>query len=139
VIAEAPAVQMRVNFSRNWSHVDDVPGPDNRLDNQPRWSGNLGADYKSGPWNAGGNFSYVSGGWTRISANQSAYGLAQRNLEAYLAYRFDPKNQLRLSLQNMLKTGSSNVSRYQDALATRDFAVDKEGYLGWRLQYELKF
>jgi outer membrane receptor for ferrienterochelin and colicins len=139
VIAEAPAIQMRVNFSRNWSHVDDVPGPDNRLDNQPRWSGNLGADYKSGPWNTGGNFSYVSGGWARTSVNQFSYGTAQRNLEAYLAYRFDPKNQLRLSLQNMLKTGSSNVSRYQDALATRDFAVDKEGYLGWRLQYELKF
>jgi outer membrane receptor for ferrienterochelin and colicins len=139
VIAEAPAIQMRVNFSRNWSSVDDVPGPDNRLDNQPRWSGNLGADYKSGPWSTGGNFSYVSGGWTRTSVNQSAYGLAQRTLEAYLAYRFDLKNQLRLSLLNMLKTGSTSVSRYEDASATRDFATYREGYLGWRLQYERKF
>jgi outer membrane receptor protein involved in Fe transport len=139
VIAEAPAIQMRVNFARNWSTVDDVPGPDNRLDNQPRWSGNLGADYKSGAWTAGGNLAYVSGGWTRTTINQFNYGSAQRTLEAYAAYRFDLKNQLRLSLQNVLKTDSSSVSRYQDEMATRDFASYREGYLGWRLQYELKF
>jgi hypothetical protein len=139
VIAEAPAIQMRINFGRNWSHVDDLPGPDNRLDNQSRWSGNLGADYNSGPWSAGGNFSYVSGGWAQISVNQFSYGTAQRNLEVYLAYRFDPKSQLRLSPQNTLKTGNSSVSRYQDASATRDYVVSREGYLGWRMQYERKF
>jgi hypothetical protein len=34
-------VELRGNLSRNWSTVDSVPGPANRLDQQPRWSANL--------------------------------------------------------------------------------------------------
>ncbi|MGO4475231.1 hypothetical protein AB4Z32_03155 [Massilia sp. 2TAF26] len=37
-------LELRGNLGRNWSSVDTVPGPGNRLDQQPRWSGKLVAD-----------------------------------------------------------------------------------------------
>lgn len=38
------ALDMRASVSRNWSSVDAVPGPDNRLDAQTPLSATLGAD-----------------------------------------------------------------------------------------------
>ena len=48
---------MRANASLFRSHVKDVAGPDNRLDQQPDGTANLGADYKFSGWplTLGGN------------------------------------------------------------------------------------
>ncbi|WP_170976677.1 TonB-dependent siderophore receptor [Massilia sp. HP4] len=66
LLSAAPAIQLRANLARNWSQVDAVPGPDNRLDRQPEWSANLGADYKRGNMTVGASLSMVAGGWTRL-------------------------------------------------------------------------
>ena len=95
----APALDLRFNLARNWSTVDSVPGPNNRLDAQTPLSGNVGIDYKSGPWSMGGNLAYRRGGPVQISRQESRYGPSQTDIDTYAAYRFNPKMQLRLGLR----------------------------------------
>ncbi len=138
LFAKAPAIDLRTSVSRNWSRVDGVPGPDNRLDRQPRWSANLGADYKHGKFGAGASLALVSGGATRLSLAESSFASPKRDLSAYALYKFDPKRQLRLSLLNLLTTDATQASRYADAQGSLQSSTWSEAYLGWRLQYEHK-
>ncbi|MEN9720782.1 MAG: Vitamin transporter BtuB precursor, partial [Pseudomonadota bacterium] len=57
VWASAPAVDVRSNLSFFGSRVLDVMGPNNRLDQQPSMTANLGADYRvrAFPLTVGGN------------------------------------------------------------------------------------
>jgi outer membrane receptor for ferrienterochelin and colicin len=102
LFAAAPAVDLRANVARNWSRVDSVPGPDNRLDEQTPLSANLGIDYTVGTVTTGGSFSFKNGGNVRVSANQTAYVNVQRNLDLYALWKLDPKYQLRLAASNVL-------------------------------------
>jgi len=132
-------LELRANVSRNWSAVDAVPGPGNRLDAQPRWSGNLGADYTGERLSAGASFNFVSGGWTRSSVYESAYAGVRRDLETYVLYKLDPERQLRFTARNLLAPDHLRGSVYADALGTtgRDAAIPT--YRSLRLQYEQKF
>jgi outer membrane receptor protein involved in Fe transport len=132
-------VELRANVSRNWSSVDAVPGPGNRLDSQPRWSANLGADYSGAALSAGASFNFVSGGWTRSAVFESSYGGAARDLEAYALYKLDPRRQLRFTVRNLLATGQLRGSRYADPLGVTERASFTPTYRTWRLQYEQKF
>jgi len=115
LIAGAPAVAVRFNATANDSRVDDVPGPDNRLDEQVRFSGTLGADYeiRTG-WTVGGSYTYRTGGTVQVSPGQfeiSAYG---RELDLYSLWSLRAGSKLRLSLNNALHralhTGQERVS-----------------------------
>jgi hypothetical protein len=57
LVADWPKLNVRVNYSRYWSSVDGIPGPNNRLAQQPPWTANIGADYRmtSLPLSFGGN------------------------------------------------------------------------------------
>ncbi|CAH0172940.1 Colicin I receptor [Massilia sp. Bi118] len=132
-------VELRANVSRNWSSVDAVPGPGNRLDSQPRWSANLGADYSGAALSAGASFNFVSGGWTRSSVSESSYGGAARDLEAYALYKIDPRRQLRFTVRNLLATDQLRGSRYTDPLGVTERASFTPTSRSWRLQYEQKF
>ncbi|MYM84890.1 TonB-dependent receptor [Duganella sp. FT50W] len=138
---EGPAVNVRAEVYRNWSRVDSVPGPNNRLDRQPQVSAVLGVDYQEGAYSGGASFSFASRGWARTSPTESQYNTVQRDLEAYFVYKMNAKDQLRFTIRNALKTGSTSVSRYQDMASNLDSAssTTSPGYLGWRLQYEHKF
>ena len=132
-------VELRANISRNWSTVDAVPGPGNRLDGQPRWSGNLGSDYTGQRLSAGASFNFVSGGWTRSSVHESSYGDVTRDLEAYVLYKFGADRQLRFTARNLLAPDHLRASRYADAqgVTARDSTIAT--YRRLRLQFEQKF
>jgi outer membrane receptor protein involved in Fe transport len=132
-------VELRANVSRNWSSVDAVPGPGNRLDRQPRWSGNLGADYSGQRTGAGASFNFVTGGWTRTSLHESMYGGVQRDLEAYALYKFGANRQLRFTARNLLAPDRPRASVYADALGATARVDTSATYRSWRLQYEQKF
>jgi outer membrane receptor for ferrienterochelin and colicin len=110
----APAIDLRASINRNWSKVDAVPGPDNRLDAQVPQSAVLGADYRRDKISAGGSLSVRAGGPLRISAQQSAQQYRRRDLDAYVLYKFTPKWQLRVALSNILGDDNRSLSRYQD-------------------------
>jgi outer membrane receptor for ferrienterochelin and colicin len=140
VMDDAPAVDVRASVNRNWSRVESVPGPYNRLDQQTPLTVNLGADYKAGALTAGGSFVYRKGGPVRVSLNQRAYVWPRRELDVYALWKFDPKRQLRVAVANLLRQGFQNESTYEDAVIgsqTRSFLYPNGVRV--RATYELKF
>lgn len=117
LVKRAPGVELRINLNRNWSKVDNIPGPGNRLESQTPLSANLGADYVvpvSGH-SVGGNFSLQTGGWLSRSQDEFAYTGVVRNLELYGMWKMDRQLQLRLVLANLLHQPSVTASRFNGA------------------------
>lgn len=102
VMEDAPALELRASVSRNWSRVDSVPGPYNRMEQQTPLTANLGLDYKRGALTSGASLAHRRGGRVDPSAERSFYTHARTDLEAYAAWRFNPKLQLRLAGSNLL-------------------------------------
>jgi outer membrane receptor for ferrienterochelin and colicins len=140
VYETAPPIDIRFNMSRNWSSVSAVDGPHNRLDQQTPFSATLGADYKAGALTAGASYSFRNGGPVRISATQSAYTTPRRDLEMYGLWKFDPKNQLRVGLTNILAQDyiSENTFVFDDGGAVRRNTVTP-GEAQLRVTLERKF
>lgn len=113
----APEVDLRFNLTRNWSALDAVPGPHNRLAQQTPLSANVGADWRVGdaPLTVGGNFGFMEAGPVAISARQTASSSIKRQLDAYGAWKVDSKMQLRLSLSNLLRQDQVDDSLYANA------------------------
>jgi outer membrane receptor protein involved in Fe transport len=112
VIDTATSLDLRANLSRNWSSVDTIPGPNNRLLDQTPLSATLGADYKRGAFSAGGSFVFKNGGEVRLSENQVSYESVRRDLDLYALWKFNPKVQLRLAGSNLLGQDYINASSY---------------------------
>ena len=102
-ITDAPRIDLRNNVSFYRSRVLSVMGPDNRLDQQPAMTANLGADYRlqSAPLTVGGNVSYNPGYNTRLSAEQLVSVSQKRVIDVYGLWRLDSSTAWRLSLSNL--------------------------------------
>lgn len=140
LVQGAPAVDLRASVNRNWSRVESVPGPYNRLDQQTPLTVNLGADYKVGALSTGGSFAYRRGGPVRVSLNQRSYVAPRRELDFYALWKFDAQRQLRFAVSNLTGQDFINENTYEDARfgsQTRSF-VYPQG-IRYRLTYELKF
>jgi iron complex outermembrane receptor protein len=103
LIDDAPPLSLRFNLSVYDSKVEAVPGPYNRIDSQPRASGNLGGDYKfrGVALSVGGNL-----GWTPAYTTQQTDTTAQalstkRVFDAYALWTVNPSTKMRLSLSNI--------------------------------------
>ncbi|MGZ5036532.1 MAG: TonB-dependent receptor plug domain-containing protein [Usitatibacter sp.] len=109
-----PSMDLRANLTRNWSRVDQLPGPNNRLDRQTPLSANVGLDYKSTslPLTVGGNFTFASGGPVRLSTTQTVYTSARRTLDLYGLWKFTPSMQLRVTVSNALAQDYLRVEGY---------------------------
>ena len=99
----APKVDVRANASMFRSRVKSVPGPDNRLDQQPDYTANLGADYRVPGWplTLGGNFNWTPGYDTRVSDVQTAVQGRKRVIDGYALWVFNPALQLRVTASNL--------------------------------------
>ena len=99
----APKVDLRANVSVFSSHVNEVSGPDNRLDQQPSATANFGGDYRFGglPLTLGGNVNWTPGYTTRLSDVQTAFISRKIVADAYALWVFNPALQLRFSLSNL--------------------------------------
>ncbi|MFC0251656.1 TonB-dependent receptor plug domain-containing protein [Massilia consociata] len=140
VMTDAPAVDLRASVNRNWSRVESVPGPYNRLDQQTPLTVNLGADYKAGALTTGGSFVFRRGGPVRVSVNQRAYTWPRRELDVYALWKFDQKRQLRLAVGNALSQDFQMENTYEDlrfGSQTRSFNFPQG--VRYRATYELKF
>jgi outer membrane receptor protein involved in Fe transport len=139
VVAGAPAVDLRASVSRNWSTVESVPGPGNRLDQQTPLSANVGIDYKAGQLTTGASFGFKNGGMVRISQQQASYQTVRRDLDVYALWKFTPKTQLRLSLSNILNQDYVNATSYAEPTGTVTRTSIFPGYVSARAQLEMKF
>lgn len=139
VMKDAPAFDFRASVNRNWSKVESVPGPDNRLDQQVPLSAVLGADYREDKYSAGASFAYRAGGPVRISEQQFGRLQQRRELEAYLLYKVRTGVQLRLAVSNALGEDTLGESRYQDLNGTSQTTSRGPGSPRLQANLELKF
>lgn len=135
----AHGIDLRAGVNRNWSTVDAVPGPDNRLDNQVPLTATAGIDYKADKLSTGASLAFRAGGPVRISAQQIAQQYQWRDLEAYVLYKLTPRQQLRVAASNLLRETSRSVGRYQDASGTSENWSYAHGYARVQASLELKF
>ncbi|MFZ6676051.1 TonB-dependent receptor plug domain-containing protein [Undibacterium sp. Xuan67W] len=140
VMNDAPAIDFRANASFNWSNLETVPGPNNRLDSQTPISANLGLDYKLDkiPLTFGGNMSFQDGGPVTLSANKTAYSVPKRQLDIYGLWKFDPKTNLRVSLANTLHQDNISASTYTDATGSLRQTTTTPTTVAVRAMLELK-
>lgn len=108
---------LSASLNRNWSRVDSLPSPGNRLDGQTPLSLNLGADYAppGARFSGGASFAFQRGGMVRTSASETMSTGAVRTLDAYALYRRDKHLQVRLALSNLLHRDALSGSRFEDA------------------------
>jgi iron complex outermembrane receptor protein len=113
--AEALPIDIRSNVSFFHSKVLQVPGPDNRLDQQPSMTANLGADYRLRglPLTLGGNFNWNPDYDTRRSEQQWAYQGTKQVLDVYGLWKLSANTGLRLTVSNLTPrdyvTGTSYI------------------------------
>ena len=103
LIQDAPRLDLRANASAFRSRVKSVPRPDNRLDQQPNYTANFGADYRvpGVPLTLGGNLNWTPSYSTRIADDQTAFQGRKLVFDAYGLWVFNPALQLRLTLSNL--------------------------------------
>jgi iron complex outermembrane receptor protein len=141
LIADGPAIDFRSNYSRFWSNVDGIPGPNNRLDAQPRQTANVGADYrvKGLPLTLGGSLNWTPETTIQSSLSQQVYTSRKRSFDAYGLWKFSAGNQLRISANNLVAEdalGTNIVTT--NGLAQRADTVNQT-YVVWSIKYEMKF
>lgn len=138
VVADAPDITLRANATYNASRVDEVPGPDNRLDGQLRFTGSVGADYRIDPrWSTGASYTWRSGDATRVSTWQTDLEGWNRELDVYVVRAFGSRNKLRLSAGNLLHPDTRSGQRLQDESGTQLLQRERRITPTWRLQWEL--
>jgi outer membrane receptor for ferrienterochelin and colicins len=145
VMSEAPPLDLRSNLSFFDSRVKSVPGPDNRLDQQPKMTANLGADYRfrAVPLTLGGNLNFTPGYDTRLSEDQTALIGDKLVFDAYALWIFRPGVALRLSANNAAPRdyttgGSIDFETSPGALARETSRTVTTTYVQWQLRLELK-
>lgn len=142
-IAGWPALDLRANLGRNWSHVDALPGPGNRLAAQAPFTLNLGADARFGTApaqglpvpTAGVNLHVVGANTARVTPALTAIEGAVRELEAYAAW---PANggQWRVTLPDLLRRTRRGGQLYADGTVLEQRLVATPRRAALRVQFE---
>jgi outer membrane receptor for ferrienterochelin and colicins len=136
LIADAPRIDLRANTSVFRSRVQSAPGPDNRLDQQPDYTANLGADYRvpGVPLTLGGNLNWTPGYTTRLAQTQTAYQGKKLGVDAYGLWVFNPALQLRVTATNIAALDYVTGS----ALGSEVSTTTAPSYLNLQLRLEIK-
>jgi len=133
-------IDVRSNVSFFHSQVKDVPGPNNRLDQQPSSTGNLGGDYRlrSLPLTVGGNFNWNPAYDTRRTLEQSAYQGAKRVLDVYGLWRLSSSAGLRLTVSNLTPLDYVTGSTFSSGAQTESARTTARNWQNVQLRLELK-
>jgi len=131
------ALNLRASLNYYRSRVDAVEGPNNRLDNQQPWSGNLGFDYRFGslPLSIGSSLAYTPGYVTRQTNVQSLEQSAARSLDAFALWNFSRTLSLRVSANNIAPLDSVSRTDFTSGDATR---TEREGRTFFGANLELR-
>lgn len=118
LFAPTTALNLRASLSIYDSKVKDIPGPDNRLEQQQPWSLNLGVDYrmKSLPVSLGASLAFTpsyevqQSDLTRLETGRA------RSIDAFALWNLSRTDSLRFSIQNLaaVSTTSNTLIRGGD-------------------------
>ncbi len=140
LVADAPPLDLRANASVFHSQVEGVPGPDNRIDQQPDWTANLGADYRlpGTPLTLGASVNVTPGYTTRVSAEQIASVGSKVVGDAYALWTVNPALQIRLTASNVDPRRYVTGSSVDDANLRESAQTVAPTYRNVQLRLELK-
>lgn len=140
LVAGGPPTEVRANASVFRSRVDAVPGPDNRLAEQPGGTLNLGADhrFRGTPLTLGGNVNHTPGYRTRLDADRTVVQNEKTVLDAYALWTFSPDLKLRLTLSNLLAADTASTTRVQSASVVDTSHSRARSWLNTQLRLEMK-
>ena len=97
--------------------MDAVPGPNNRIDQQPHATANLGFDYRvpGAPLTLGGNLNWTPGYDTQLTITQAQTLSTKRVFDAYALWTVSPSTKIRLSVSNIAPQDSLSSNTVIDA------------------------
>ena len=138
--AEAWPVDIRANTSFFSSRVKQVPGPDNRLDQQPSMTANLGADYRwrGLPLTLGGNLNWNPDYNTQRSEQQLSYQGAKRVADVYGLWRYSGSTALRVTLSNLVPRDYKTASTFSNASLSETSSTTDRNWRTLQLRLEMK-
>jgi iron complex outermembrane receptor protein len=141
LMADAPAIDFRSNYSRFWSSVASIPLPNARLDGQPTQTANIGADWhlKTMPLTLGASVNWTPATLVDTQINQVTTGGAKTVVDVYGLWKFTPATQLRVSGANLLGRNydSGTIINANGLIQSAD--VVNRTYPVWSAKLETKF
>jgi iron complex outermembrane receptor protein len=137
---DALPISLRTNVSFFDSRVEQVPGPNNRLEGQPKGTANFGADYKLRglPLSMGASVNYTPGYDLQLSDIQSSTVGAKVVTDAFVVWFINPSAQLRLSANNLLPRDYLTTSSILNGSQRQDNESENPSKIRWGLRLELK-
>lgn len=112
---KASKINVTANVSRNWSHVNDVPGPNNRFAEQAKFNANLGLEYKpNDAWNLQANYGIISGGPLRVAADRINLEQASRSTSVAAKWALEQGKTIHFQISNFLMRPSISQTTLWD-------------------------
>nr|WP_314860956.1 TonB-dependent receptor [uncultured Undibacterium sp.] len=138
--ARLPAVEIHANLNRNWSKLEQVPGPDNRLAQQTGLLVSIGGDYQFHPdIRLGADYSFQAADNLRESAYLNGHSQPKRLLDFYIAWQLSPQHQLRFSGTNLLHQNRVDTTNYTSSSARWSELSQQQSATTWRLVWGSKW
>jgi iron complex outermembrane receptor protein len=140
LIDDGPRTEVRANASVFRSKVDAIPGPDNRITEQPGRTVNLGADhrFRGTPITIGANWNHTPGYRTRLDVDRAIVQSEKNAVDAFVLWAFNPEAKLRLSLSNLLAQDSTGTTSVQSGNLLETSRSASRTYINTQLRLELK-
>ena len=137
---QAPAISLRSNYSHFWSQVQDVQGPNNRIDQQPSQTANVGMDYKLArlPLTLGGSLNWTPAYTVQATTTQGNTIGLKRQLDLYALWKLSPNSQLRLSANNVINSDYV-TSTFSGLGAPEVSSVVAPTYATYTLRWEARY
>ena len=140
VVAGAPNMDLRANYSRFWSSVDGIPGPDNRLDQQARATANVGLDYRMKAWplTLGGSYNWTPPIVVQTSLTERASTGVKRQVDVYGLWKLSAHTQLRVAANNLAPEDYLSGRVVSTAGVAQMAASSTRTFTAWSVRLEMK-
>jgi iron complex outermembrane receptor protein len=140
LMENAPGLDFRLNYSRFYSRVKDVPGPNNRLDSQAKQTGNFGLDYRlpKSPLTVGGSLNLTPSFATQISSTESSNTGSKQQLDLYGLWKFSAATQLRVSVSNLLHRDAESANQVLTGNGAQTATSNSRTYATFGVKLEFK-
>ncbi len=132
------ALNLRAALNYYRSEVLALDGPNNRLDGQQPWSGNVGADYRlTGlPLMVGGSLAYTPAYVTRQTSVQTLDQTRARSLDVFAVWTFSRSMSLRLAASNLSPLDTESRTDFSSGDYTRTLRQGRT-FFGANLELKL--
>jgi iron complex outermembrane receptor protein len=137
---DAPLVDVRSNYSRFWSRVEGIPGPNNRLDQQPKQTANVGLDYRAKglPLTLGASLNWIPETIVQTTVNETAATGTKRQFDVYGLWKVNAMSQLRLSANNLDARVYDTARSLDTGPLVQSAATAAHTYTTFGIRYEMK-